>query len=82
MPALRVATFNRTAEARGVPFVLAGDLNSTPDSELVRTLVATWQADASLSGPPTYPAAAPTERIDYILPGPAGAWRVSGARRG
>ncbi len=66
----------RATAQHGVPFVLAGDLNSTPDSGLVQELVAGWQAVASLAGPPTYPADAPTERIDYILPGPAGAWQV------
>jgi endonuclease/exonuclease/phosphatase family metal-dependent hydrolase len=74
--ALALPLLQRAAAARGVPFILAGDLNSTPDSALVQSLVTAWQAAASLAGPPTYPADAPTERLDYILAGPAGAWRV------
>jgi endonuclease/exonuclease/phosphatase family metal-dependent hydrolase len=73
---LSLPLIKRAVERRGVPFVLAGDLNSTPDSGLVQSLVAAWQASASLAGPTTYPADAPTERIDYILAGPAGAWQV------
>lgn len=73
---LSLPLLRRAAERRCVPFVLAGDLNSTPDSALIQALVGAWQAAASLAGPPTYPAATPTERIDYILAGPAGTWQV------
>jgi endonuclease/exonuclease/phosphatase family metal-dependent hydrolase len=73
---LSLPQLRRAAERRGVPFILAGDLNATPDTELIQTLVGAWQAAASLAGPPTYPADVPTERIDYLLPGPAGTWQV------
>ncbi|MCR5644797.1 MAG: endonuclease/exonuclease/phosphatase family protein [Bacteroidales bacterium] len=46
------------------PFILAGDWNDGPDSELLQTLT---QHFTLLSGnDPTYPADEPTECIDYV----------------
>ncbi len=70
LPVLR-----QVAERRAVPFVLAGDFNSTPDSALIQDLATAWQNTASLTGPATYPADAPSQRIDYVFAGPAGRWR-------
>jgi len=64
------------AERAGLPFVLAGDFNSTPESVILNTLVTSWQSLDSLDGPPTYPADAPRQRIDTILAGPAGQWQM------
>lgn len=48
------------------PFVIMGDFNSHPDSEVIKKLLSTFQniGDLSLN---TYPADQPNERIDYIL---------------
>lgn len=64
------------AERTGGLFVLAGDFNSTPESAILQCLTTAWQSPESLSGPPTFPADAPRQRIDHIVAGPAGQWRV------
>ena len=52
------------------PVVLTGDLNATPDTPEVTTLTATMadsHARAGHGAGLTYPAEAPTARIDYVL---------------
>lgn len=48
------------------PFVVMGDFNSKPDSEVIKKLGEIFQVIGDLSIK-TYPADFPTERIDYIL---------------
>lgn len=82
---------NRNAQAIGLleiaaeygnkPVILAGDLNSTPDSEAIATLLTHWK-DA---WPPdrdggTSPRS--NRRIDYVMFTPAAKWRVNAAYRG
>jgi endonuclease/exonuclease/phosphatase family metal-dependent hydrolase len=64
----QVAEIVRVLEVDAVPTILAGDLNATPDAAELRPLFTTL-ADAWRSTEPgyTYPASAPTKRIDYIL---------------
>ena len=50
--------------------ILCGDLNERPSGSVVRILSERLK-DACSSGPATYPAGAPTARIDYILVTPA-----------
>jgi endonuclease/exonuclease/phosphatase family metal-dependent hydrolase len=59
-----------------VPAILAGDLNDGPDSPPLRLLLAHWTDAAAGRPQPTWPAAAPESRIDYVLLRPAGRWRV------
>lgn len=48
------------------PVLLLGDLNAPPQAPEIALLTA-WSADAGADGEPTFPAAAPVERIDYVL---------------
>ena len=56
--------------------ILAGDLNATPDSEVIRSLGADWTDSAAAQHFLTCPADSPKVKIDYILFRPATAWRV------
>ena len=47
--------------------ILLGDLNATPGSVVVRTLVKAGFDDSAPGGPPTDPAVEPVNRIDYIF---------------
>jgi len=73
---LSLPILQQVAERRGVPFVLAGDFNSTPDSAIIRHFATVWQTGGSPDGQATYPADAPTAQIDHVLAGPAGCWRT------
>lgn len=70
-PAVRhaqVAEIVRVLGANDVPTILAGDLNATPEAAELRPLFETLKDAWSAPGPGhTYPASAPTKRIDYIL---------------
>lgn len=67
---------NDLFSAYTIPTILAGDLNSTPDSEPMRKLLQYW-TDASAHDPqPTFPSSNPDRRIDYVLFLPADRWRV------
>ncbi len=65
------------------PVLLAGDLNATPDSEVLKLFRQTWtvadgaQGDAKLL---TYPSKEPTKQIDYVLFRPAERWKVVDVR--
>ncbi len=61
------------------PLLLAGDLNATPDSAVLRRLKRQWKMpdDASLL---TSPAGHPRRQIDYILVHPQPRWRIDGVR--
>lgn len=49
------------------PRFVMGDLNATSEETWMQTLLSSWEdADGALDRP-TYPAKAPTRRIDYIL---------------
>lgn len=56
--------------------ILAGDLNATPDSDVLREITELWR-DATATPPdPTWPADKPRVKIDYILYRPTECWRV------
>lgn len=62
------------------PTILAGDLNSTPESDAMKILLEKW-TDAGLTNPQfTFPSSEPRRRIDYILYLPANRWRVLESR--
>ncbi len=57
-----------------MPLIFAGDLNATPDSEVMKSL-----SDNLTNATPnnnTIPVEAPNLQIDYILYAPAQAWKV------
>ncbi len=58
------------------PVILAGDLNAVPDSPPMRALLPKWHDAAGADSAATWPSDSPSQRIDYILLRPAGAWRV------
>lgn len=60
---------NRHFAGRGdtVPTILAGDMNATPDSEPIRTLLTEWQNATDTPAAPTAPSRNPRSRIDYIF---------------
>lgn len=67
--------------------LLAGDLNATPDSNVIRMLEKHWKVAGGDAKPQaadsddakrlfTYPADKPTKQIDYVLFRPADRWQV------
>jgi endonuclease/exonuclease/phosphatase family metal-dependent hydrolase len=57
------------------PMLLAGDLNAAPDSRAMARFGVDWRR-ANDEPRATYPAAAPTKQIDYVLFRPAVRWHV------
>jgi endonuclease/exonuclease/phosphatase family metal-dependent hydrolase len=57
-------------------YVLAGDLNDVPASRTLDALMLDWRDATGLDHPPTYPAANPDRKIDYVLYRPAHRIRV------
>jgi endonuclease/exonuclease/phosphatase family metal-dependent hydrolase len=64
-----------TADTAGI---LAGDLNTRPDTLTMQILARRW-TDTFVEPPPD-PAARPRRRIDYVMVRPAGAWRTIESR--
>ncbi|RYD84513.1 MAG: endonuclease [Verrucomicrobiaceae bacterium] len=56
--------------------ILAGDMNATPESEVLQGLRSEWTDSAAGAKFLTSPAGAPRNKIDYILYRPASRWRV------
>ena len=79
---------DRVAEAKAInslfagdadktPTILAGDMNSLPDSEPMQVLLKCWTNAIDDPPSPTAPSKAPRSRIDYILYRPASHFRLS-----
>jgi endonuclease/exonuclease/phosphatase family metal-dependent hydrolase len=65
--------------ADGLPTLLAGDFNATPESRVMQRLLdpsTGWEDTAATWAAPTIPAAAPRSRIDFVLASPGGAWET------
>jgi len=62
------------------PTILAGDLNSTPESDPMKILFEKWTDAASTNPQFTFPSSEPRRRIDYVLFLPADRWRVLESR--
>jgi endonuclease/exonuclease/phosphatase family metal-dependent hydrolase len=56
------------------PAILAGDFNAEPDTGSIRLFAGSGRFVAAVSGGPTYPAEAPSRRIDHVF-APAG-WEL------
>jgi endonuclease/exonuclease/phosphatase (EEP) superfamily protein YafD len=65
--------------ADGIPTLLAGDFNATPESRVMQRMLepsSGWEDTAGEWAAPTIPAESPRSRIDYVLASPRGAWRT------
>ena len=58
-----------------VPTILVGDLNASPDSEVMQTFVKHWTR-SNLEPLSTFPSRKPEKQIDYILVRPADRWEL------
>lgn len=77
----QVKKINIAFSANRYPTVLAGDINDTPDSETLKLLETTWTSTYNKENPePTYPAASPYKKIDYILYAPKNKWKYRSAK--
>ncbi len=59
-----------------LPVILAGDLNATPDSDVIALFLEEWSYAGRYDPQPTFPADNPKIKIDYIMMKPPGRWRV------
>jgi endonuclease/exonuclease/phosphatase family metal-dependent hydrolase len=76
--ALQVARIRELFPANGsdaTPAILAGDLNATADSDVMKALLTDWTDSAAGETFPTSPATSPGVKIDYVLHR-SSAWRV------
>lgn len=64
----------------GPPAILAGDLNATPFSPAISTLLYRWSDASSPVDAPTFPANAPARKIDYVMLRPVTAFRILDSR--
>jgi endonuclease/exonuclease/phosphatase family metal-dependent hydrolase len=61
----------------GIPYILTGDLNSTPRSAVLKLLEQKgWITGDSGRAFPTAPSISPREQIDYVLVRPEKRWRI------
>jgi len=79
----QAAFLNATEAHDGIPAILAGDMNSRPDTVVMKTLETEWTDAAAAADPAllndlslTVPAARIRYRPDYVLYRPASSWRV------
>ena len=73
----QAAQLNAVTVREGMPAILAGDMNSRPDTEVMKVLEAQW-TNATTADPsvPPAPDGRPRFRGDYVLVRPAQCWRV------
>lgn len=65
------------SKQRGIPMILAGDLNAVPTSRVLESLQRTWHRTGTTKEKVlTFPAEAPRRQIDYVLVRPADRWKV------
>ncbi|MSU37182.1 MAG: endonuclease [Pedosphaera sp.] len=65
--------------SNGIPTLLAGDFNATPESRVMNRMLSSetgWADTAGANAALTNPADVPKVRIDYVLAAPRGKWRV------
>lgn len=74
---LQVERINQLFTSGRYPVILAGDMNAVPGSEPIRLLEEYWTGAYDKAAPaPTYPSIDPEKKIDYVMFGPSGRWRV------
>jgi endonuclease/exonuclease/phosphatase family metal-dependent hydrolase len=64
----------------GRPAILAGDLNSRPDTEVMEIFEAQWAMAPAVDPSPTTPSGRRRSRVDHVLFRPAESWRVLESR--
>jgi len=76
----QVKKLNELFSENTTPTILAGDLNSTPESDPMKILLEKWTDAGSTNPQFTFPSSEPERRIDYVLFLPADRWRVLESR--
>jgi endonuclease/exonuclease/phosphatase family metal-dependent hydrolase len=81
---------NRLAQAKylnellvrgeGPPTILAGDMNSRPDTDVMQTFEPQWTIASAVDPSPTTPSGRPRLRVDHVLFRPAESWRALESR--
>ena len=66
-------------ERLSIAAILAGDLNATRNSQVLKTFAKQWQI-ANEKTLPTIPVAKPSRQIDFILTRPSSRWKTIGVR--
>ena len=66
---------NALVAASDEPAILAGDLNATPDSAVLKLFLSTW-TNTSAKPQPTIPVGKPERQIDFVLTRPASRWKT------
>ena len=64
------------ADDSGIPTILAGDMNATPEAEPVQVLLKKWKNAINDPPAPTVPVKNPKSRIDYIFYRPEGQFQL------
>lgn len=70
------AFINQLLDDRTEPAILAGDLNATPESNVLKRFGTLWQNANETETLPTIPAGKPARQIDFVLYRPAERWKV------
>ncbi|MDO1444949.1 endonuclease/exonuclease/phosphatase family protein [Rhodocytophaga aerolata] len=72
---LQIREIGKIASAETLPFIIAGDFNAPPESEVIRQLDTYFKRTCQPCAP-TIPVENPTKAIDFIAYRPAGKFRV------
>ena len=72
---LQIAEIGKIAAKEKLPFIIAGDFNATPDSEVIRQLDTHFKRTCQLCTP-TIPVIDPTKAIDFIAYKPADKFKI------
>ncbi|MEQ1870274.1 MAG: endonuclease/exonuclease/phosphatase family protein [Vicinamibacterales bacterium] len=75
---LQADHLNRLLAKTDTPSILAGDMNSRVDTDVIQTLRSLW--NDMFVEPPADPAQRPRYRVDYVMARPAPRWRTVEAR--
>jgi endonuclease/exonuclease/phosphatase family metal-dependent hydrolase len=65
---------------QGQPAILAGDMNSRPDTEVMEIFEAQWATASAADASPTTPGGRPRSHVDHVFFRPAESWRVLESR--
>jgi endonuclease/exonuclease/phosphatase family metal-dependent hydrolase len=67
---------NASFAGKGIPSILAGDFNATPESRTIEILKEQWAVASDGNPEPTFPSDDPKIKIDYVMVAPASRWKV------
>jgi endonuclease/exonuclease/phosphatase family metal-dependent hydrolase len=77
---IQAKSINEMFENCTIPMIMVGDLNATPDSDVMSELFKLWTDASEASPAPTIPSSNPKSRIDYVLYNPQQRWQVIESR--